>query len=214
MEMAEAINTTNSKITRCIHRRLNLQHEIEENLCKQNHLSNLHSYKNQEQLFNRKINHLKKRLAHVEPYDDDINEEHSLMAPNCIARIQNHFRLLNFSSETEKRLLCQTSSPNQFSQQRNSTPFIPSRPTINYSCRSARNPHSLKSDIFEQKTFQSYRNQQIFDEQQKQLKISKRKTFLLKEFDELKHTIDDPYAAFSVLAALSRAFLLIDSGTE
>jgi hypothetical protein len=61
--------------------------------------------------------------------------------------------------------------------------------------------------LFEQKTFQSYRNQQIFDEQQ-------RKTFLLKDFDELKHTIDDPYAAFSVLAALSRAFLLIDSGTE
>jgi len=197
--MAEPIN---SKITRCIHRRLNLQHEIEENLCKQNHLSNLHSYKNQEQLFNRKINHLKKHLAQVEPYDDDINEEHSLMAPNCIARIQNHFRLLNFSSETEKRLLCQTSSSNQFPQKRNSTPFIPSHRTINYSCRSARNPHS-----FEQKTFQSYRNQQIFDEQQ-------RKTFLLKDFDELKHTIDDPYAAFSVLAALSRAFLLIDSGTE
>lgn len=201
--MDESTSKTRARINMCTYRRLNIEHEINENLCKQRYSSNLHFYKHQEQLFNRKINRLSNILQHIEPYDSkDINEEESFMAPNCLTRIQNHFRLLNFSSETEKRLLCQTSSSNQFPQKRNSTPFIPSRRTINYSCRSARNPH-----LFEQKTFQSYRNQQIFDEQQ-------RKTFLLKDFDELKHTIDDPYAAFSVLAALSRAFLLIDSGTE
>jgi hypothetical protein len=135
-----------------------------------------------------------------------MNNERSLMTPNCSTRIQNHFRLLNFKSETGKRLLCQSSSklPN-ISQKRDSREIrgiLLNRSAINY-------PFSYK-----QKTFQSYLNQQIIDEQQKQIQNNQRRNSLLKEFDELKHTIDDPNSAFSVLAALSRALLFIDSGRE
>ncbi|CAF0831529.1 unnamed protein product [Adineta steineri] len=178
--MEEGIIKTNVKISQCNHRRLNMQYKIDLNHHKQNHISNLHSYERQEQLFNRKINHLKKSLAYT-PFsiDEDTNEEKPLTTPNCLARIQNHYRLLKFSSETEKRLLYQT----PLSQ-----------------LQSTRNHLLTKADIFESKNV---------DEQQKQ-----RKDFLFKEFDELKHTIDDPYAAISVLAALSRTFLILDSGTE
>src|SRR5256885_1007651 len=102
--MEESSSKITSKINMCAYRRLNIQHEIDENLRKQNHLSNLHFYKYREELFNRKINHLRKNLEHIEPYitDDNINDEESIMVPNCFTRILNHFRLLNFSSDTEK----------------------------------------------------------------------------------------------------------------
>jgi hypothetical protein len=230
--MEEITSKTKLKFNMCAYRRLNIEHEFDEHLRKQNYLSNLHFYKHQEQLLNRKINHLRKSLANIEPYNtDDINDEESLTEPNCFTRIQNHFRLLNFSSDTEKRLLCQAPSSNKsskqtsnqlpnISQKRNSNEcirrvsFSPSRPSKKYSCRSASNHHCSNSDFLEQKTFQSYLNQQIFDEQKKQIKNDQRKNFLLKEFDELKHTIDDPNSTISVLAALSRAIIVLDSGTE
>jgi hypothetical protein len=195
----------------CTYRRLNIEHEINENLRKQNYASNLHFYKHREQLFNRKINHLKKALEHIEP---SVNEEESSMALNCSTRIQNHFRLLNFSSETERRLSGQL--PN-ISQKRNSNEIdqcirrvslYQSNPRKIDSCQSAINHHG------KHKTFQSYLNQQIFDEQNKQLTNDQRKCFLLKEFDELKHTIDDPHSTMSVLAALSRAIIFLDSAIE
>jgi hypothetical protein len=233
--MEETINKTKFRIQSCTNRRLSIQHEFDEHLRKQNHLSNLHFYKYQEELFNRKMNHLRKNLEHIEPYvTDDINDEEALMTPNCFTRIQNHFRLLNFSSDTEKRLLCQAPSYNKsnkqisnqlpnISQKRNANEinqcirrvsFYQSRPPKTYSCRSASNHHFRKSDFLEKKNFQSYLNQQIFDEQKKQINNVQRKTFLLKEFDELKHTIDDPNATLSVLAALSRAIYFLDSATE
>jgi len=116
--MEETINKTKFRIQSCTNRRLSIQHEFDEHLRKQNHLSNLHFYKYQEELFNRKMNHLRKNLEHIEPYvTDDINDEEALMTPNCFTRIQNHFRLLNFSSDTEKRLLCQAPSYNKSNKQ-------------------------------------------------------------------------------------------------
>lgn len=209
IKMEEIQSKTKLRINMCTHRRLNIQHEIDEHLRKQTHLSTLHSYKYQEELFHRKINHLKKNLEQIPPYiDDEINDEESFMSPNCSTRIQNHLRLLNFSSDTEKRLLSQTTSSNKFpniTQKRNSNQI---------KCRSAINRRASNLDFDEQKPFQSYLNQQIFDEQKKQIKNDQRKTYLLKEFDELKHTIDDPNSTFSVLAALSRAILFLDSATE
>jgi hypothetical protein len=237
--MEETKNKTKLKINKCAYRRLSIEHQANENLRQQTHLSNLHFHKYQEQLFNRKLDHLKKSLQHIEPYvdDDDINNEQSLMTPNCFTRIQNHFRLLNFSSQTEKRLLCQAPSYYKSSkqqQQSNHLPNIPqkkknsvainqcirrvsfyqSRSPTDYSCRSAINHHFSNANTLEGESFQSYLNQQIYDEHRKQIKNDERKTSLLKEIDELKHTIDDPHSTFSVLAALSRAFLFLDSGTE
>lgn len=222
IKMDESTSKTRARINMCTYRRLNIEHEINENLCKQHYSSNLHFYKHQEQLFNRKINRLSNILQHIEPYDSkDINEEESFMAPNCLTRIQNHFRLLNFSSETEKRLLCQGPSyqlPN-ISPKRNSNEIDQcarrvslhqSQPRRKETCRSAIN-HRFSHGNF---AFQSYLNQHIFDEQEKQLKNDQRKSFLLKEFDELKHTIDDPHSTVSVLAALSRAIIFLDSATE
>jgi hypothetical protein len=198
--MDEEIPKTKLKINMVTYRRLNIQHEINENLRKQSYLSNLHDHKYHEQLIYRKINHLRKSLEHIEPYiHHNINNERSLMTPNCSTRIQNHFRLLNFSSATEKRLSCQTPS--------NKLPNISQN-------RSAINHPFFRSESFEQKTIQSYFNQQLFDEQQKQIKINQRKNDLLEEMDELKHTINDPNSTFSVLAALSRALIFIDSATE
>lgn len=41
--------------------------------------------------------------------------------------------------------------------------------------------------------------------------LDERKSFLLKEFDELKHKIEDPYATISVLTALSRALIFLEN---
>jgi len=51
----------------------------------------------------------------------------------------------------------------------------------------------------------------MFNEYENQLKNNQRKEILLKQFDGLKHTIDDPYSTLSVLAALSRILLDLDS---
>jgi hypothetical protein len=228
--MEESITKTKLKMIMCNHRRLNIQHEINENLRKKNHLSNLNSYQYQKQLFHRKLNQLRKSLEHIEPYTtEDTNEEDSLIAPNCFKRIQNHFHLLNFSSYTKQRLLCQAPSYNKSSEHishqlpnitQKINPYIKgasfyqSRPAETYSCRSAINDHIFRGHFLEQETFQSYLNQQISNEQKKQFKNNQRKNSLLKELDELKHTIDDPNSTFSVLAALSRAILFLNSGRE
>ncbi|CAF0940643.1 unnamed protein product [Adineta ricciae] len=219
--MQDEISKTTARISRCTHRRLTIQHDIDENHRKQTYLSTLHAYKHQEQLFNRKVNHLRKCLEQNEPFyaanrdnNHETYEKQSLTSPNCLARVHNHLRLLKFSSETEKRLLS-SALPSKLPQRRHSNQYIP-RPSLPRarSCRSAKTPSLIKSDVSEQNTFQSYLHQQINDEQLKQLNINKRKGSLLKEFDKLKHTIDDPYATLSVLATLSRAFLRYSTETE
>jgi hypothetical protein len=190
--MDESTGKLRSKINMCTYRRLNIEHEINENLCKQNYSSNLHFYKYREQLFNQKVNHLRKAVEHIEPVSTD-EEESSFMTSNSSSRIQNQFRMLNFSSKTEKRLSCQF-------------PNIPRK-------RNSNEMHHRYSHGGH-KTFQSYINQQIFDEQKKQIENVRRKSSLMKEFDELKHTINDPHSTISVLAALSRAIIFLDSATE
>jgi hypothetical protein len=71
-----------------------------------------------------------------------------------------------------------------------------------------------RSNSDDEKYFQVFLNQQIFNENKNQLKYNERKAILLKQFDELKHTINDPHSTLSVLAALSRALLYLDSAIK
>jgi hypothetical protein len=103
---------------------------------------------------------------------------------------KRNFHLLNFSS--------QASIYNKSSKQiSNHLPRIPDR-----------------SNSDDKKYFQVFLNQQIFNENKNQLKYNERKAILLKQFDELKHTINDPHSTLSVLAALSRAILYLDSARK
>jgi hypothetical protein len=186
------------KINMNTYRRLNIQHKMDEAILKQKHLFNLKLYKYREEMFNKKIECLRKNLEHIQPYtddDDDTNEQHTLITSNCFTRIKTHFHLLNFSSQTQKRLLCQTPIYNKPSKQISSDE---KRPSMTYSFR----PNSN-----EEKSVQLFLNRQHKD----QIKNNKRKIILLKQFDELKHTINDPHSTLSALAALSRAVLYLDS---
>lgn len=60
----------------------------------------------------------------------------------------------------------------------------------------------------QRKTFQQSPSpsKQISDDHHDEQKAN-----LLKQFDELKHTINDPYSALSALAALSRSLAYLDS---
>lgn len=203
-KVEDLTSKTQLKINRCTHRRLTIEHELGQQIRKQTYLSNQQFHKHREKLFHQKINHLKKTLEQTEPHAiDESNTNETMLAPNCSSRIQNHFRLLNFSSETEKRLLQHKSAehlPNIFSRRNSSA--------IDQSIERVSLAQSRKSSARHQQ------QQPMFDEQIQQLKNDQRKASLLKEFDELKHTIDDPHSTYSVLAALSRAILFLDSGTE
>ena len=219
----------------CTFRRLNIEHQVDEHLRQQHHRSTLQFYRYREQLFRQKLDRLRKDLEGIEPHvADDDTKDGTLMTPNGFIRIQNHFRLLNLSPQTEKRLLCQAPMYNKtpgelvntlpsVMQRKHSTDihqcekrvsFYQSRQPRTYSCRSANNRQFSHSIEMEERNLQSYLNRQIFDEQRKQQHHDERKSSLLKDFDELKHTIDDPHCTLSVLAALSRALLFLDSGTE
>lgn len=235
--MDEGTNKAKIKINKCKYRRISIEHEIDENIRKKTHLSNLHFYNYREQLFNQKVDRLRKNLEHIEPYsarDDTATDGDSLMTPNCFSRIHNHFRLLNFSPDSEKRLSCQAPSygktskqtsnqlpiiqqksiSNEIDQCQRRVSFYQSRLPMNYSCRSGANNHFSNADEIQEKTLRSYINQHLTDEQGQQMKNNERKSSLLKEFDQLKHTIDDPNSTFSVLAALSRALLFFDSARK
>ena len=201
-KIEESTSKTQLKINLCTHRRLNIEHQFGEQLRKQNYLSNQNFHRHREQTFHRKLNQFKKTFDQTESHPiEQTDDDQSMLLPNYSTRIQNHCRLLNLSTETEKRLLNGKSSHH--------LPAIPSRRnslTIDQSQPSKKLPINPR--------LQSYFNQQMSGEQDKQLKNDQRKAYLLKEFDELKHTIEDPHSAFSVLAALSRAILFLDSGTE
>lgn len=237
--MEETTNSSSSKtnlrINRCTYRRLNIEHEVNEHLRLQTHLSTLDSYKQQEQKFNKKLKNLRKSLTQIQPYSlNEINNEDSLMTPNCFSRIQNHFRLLNFSSDTEKRLLCQAPSYNKSNkllspilpcipQKKNSKEidqcvrrisFYQSRLPQPYSCRSPVNEHFSTVDLTGEKRYRAYIEEQKSNQILQREKNDQRKADLLNEFDRLKHSINDPHSTLSVLAALSRAFLFLDSDVE
>jgi hypothetical protein len=167
------------KVNMSTYRRLNIQHKMDETMLKQKHLLNLQTYKHREEIFQKKVDRLKKSFEHIQPY---INDQQTLITSNCFNRIKTHFHLLKFSPQSQERLLS------------NHLPNIHHRVNSNY-----------------QKTFEEFLNQQISNEHKNQLKNNERKIILLKEFDELKHTINDPHSTLSVLAALSRALLYLDS---
>jgi len=101
-----------------------------------------------------------------------------------------HFHLLNFSSQASIYNKSNKQIPNHL-------PRIPDR-----------------SNSDAEKYFQVFLNQQIFNENKNRLNYNERKAILLKQFDELKHTINDPHSTLSVLAALSRALLYLDSAIK
>ena len=234
--MEDFLNTKTVKMDMCVHRRLRIEHHLNEHLLKQIHLSNLHARRQQEELFRRKVTHLRTSLDQIRPYgdDDETMNESNLMTPAGFTRIQNHFRLLNFSSEAEKRLLCQAPSYGKSTEQRTRhlprlVPrkssnaielcdqrrlFYQSRLPANYSCRSTTSAQFPPVHYPDEDLFQSYLTQHVSDEHRQQRERDERKADLLKDFDELKHTIDDPHSTLSVLAALSRAILFFDLRTE
>ena len=236
--MEQAVDKKKHQVNMCTFRRLNIEHQIDEHLRQQHHRSTLQFHRYREQLFRRKLDRLRKNLDEIEPQvvddEDDEMEDEALMKPNGFLRIQNHFRLLNLSPQTEKRLLCQApvySKPHgegvnalpavidrkqssDIRQCEKRVSFYQSRQPRTYSCRSANNPHFAQPIELEEKNLQSYLHRQIFDEQRKQQHHDERKSSLLKGFAELKHTIDDPHCTLSVLAALSRALLFLDSGRK
>lgn len=236
MAMEEKPNKTRIKVDACTRRRLSIQHDFDESIRKKSLSANMHYYKHREDLFNKKLDNLRRNLEHIEPYvtDETEDDEEATLAPNCFARIQSHFRMLNFSPESEKRLLCQAPSYHKSNKQisneallllqrRNShnvdpstrrVSFYQSRLPVNFSSRSSTNNHFTSTELLQKKTLQSFVSHQIVDEQHKQEKNAERKTEMLKEFDELKHTIDDPNSTLSALAALTRALLYLDSGTK
>ena len=165
------------KVNMSTYRRLSIQHKMDETMLKQEHLLNLRTYKHREEMVQRKVDRLKKSFEHIQP---NINDQQTLITGNCFNRIQTHFHLLNFSPQTQERLLS------------NHLPNI---------------HHRINSKSNEKKYFEA----QISNEHENQLKNNERKIILLKEFDELKHTINDPHSTLSVLAALSRALLYLDS---
>ena len=234
--MEDFLNTKTVKMDMCVHRRLRIEQQLNEHLLQQVHLSNLHARRQQEKLFQRKLTHLRTSIDQIRPYgDDDENvNESNLMIPACFTRIQNHFRLLNFSSEAQKRLLCQAPSYGRSTQQRvHPLPRLVPRKSANalelcnqrrllyqsrlpahYSCRSTTNSQFPPVHYPDEDVFQPYLTQHVCDEHRRQRERDERKTDLLKDFDELKHTIDDPHSTLSVLAALSRAILFFDCRTE
>ena len=234
------------KINLCAHRRLNLQHKTDEHFRAQQHRSELQFHRHREQIFQRKLDRLRKNVERVElnvpndenengdEDDDDDEDEPTLdekfLKTNCLSRIQNHYRLLNFSAQTEQRLLNPLSTSPKSSKEElsESLPHVQRKKSTNgvepiplqrrassYQSRSARmfSSASTRNDL-EEKTFQSYIDQQLYDERKKQRHQNERKGFLLKDFDELKHSIEDPHATLSVLAALSRALLFLESETD
>ncbi|CAF4072260.1 unnamed protein product [Adineta steineri] len=153
------------------YRRLNIQHKMKEANLTKDHLLNLKIYKHREEMFNRKVDRLRKSVEHLQPYiDNDTNDQQTSTTP-----------IYNKSSK----------------QITNHLPLIRSR-----------------TNSKDENNFQTFLNQQILNEYKNQLKYDERKAILLKEFDELKHTINDPHSTLSVLAALSRALLYLDSGKK
>jgi hypothetical protein len=218
----EAKLTTNMTIRR----RLNIQHQTQLTNLRQDHLVNLKSYKHREEMFHRKVDTLRKSVDRIQPYgDEDTIDEQTLTTPNCFARVKTEFQLLNFSSQTQQRLLCKAPRYNKSSQPKtNHLPSIPYRVNANESekclqCLSSyrtRSPtiYSCRSKPNDEKHSQTFLKQQIIHEHQNQRQHDERKVILLKDIDELKHTIDDPHSTLSALAALSRALRSLDEGMK
>ncbi|UJR08551.1 hypothetical protein I4U23_012812 [Adineta vaga] len=208
------------------HRRLNIQHKMEENNLKQDHLLTLKSYQYREGMFHQRIDQLKKNIERIQPHvDNDMNDQQKLRIPNNFAHIKTQFHLLNISTQTQKRLLCQVPEYNKPKKQKtNHFPLIPHRSHTNeidkclqrLSFFRTRAPiiYSCQSNSNDEKVFQTFLKQQIVNEHKNQRNHNERKAILLKEFDQLKHTIDDPHSTSSALAALSRALLDLEFGTK
>ena len=174
-------------------------------------------------MFRRKVDSLRKSIERIQPYgSEDTYDEQNLITPNCFARVKTEFQLLNFSPQDRQRLLCQAPVHNKASQPKtNHLPPIPYRANANESEKclqrlsfyQTRSPaiYSCRAKSNDKKHSQTFLKQQILNEHQTQLKHDERKVALLKEIDELKHTIDDPHSTLSALAALSRALLSLDA---
>ena len=129
--------TNRIKLNMAAYRRVNIEHQIQENLLKQTHLLNLRLYQSREVLFRRqkKIFEYQQRSSQLKQIANEINR----------------------------------------------------------------------------KNYRIYLDEQIRVEQQKQTETNRQKSLLLKQFGELKHTINDPHSTLSTLAALSRSLLSLET---
>ena len=226
---------TRARLSMCTNRRLDIEQQIDVHLRQQVCRTNLHYYRYREQIFQQKVERMKRNFQQMHSYTGDDKEmkkidDDQLLKPNCSKRIQNHIKLMNFSSETERNLLRQTSNSKgtddelsdslpsvnlrKGSAKRENTSRCPSaskpRSARARSCRSAYNPRIFLPIDDEQNNSHPYFDEQILDEHRKRETHDQRKTFLLKEFDELRHDIDDPHATMSVITALSRTLLFLE----
>lgn len=207
-------------MNQCANRRLSLEHQFAEHLEEQRVRSNLQSYRYREQIFQRKLDRLKRNIERIDLHPPENENEESLtedrlLMSNCLPRIQNHYRLMNFSAETEQRLLNSNSMRPKSAKENPSESLSNSnRKKSSSGERRSSFSRSMQNEAEEKNPFRSYIDQQLYDERRRQRDQNQRKSFLLKDFDELKHRIDDPHSTFSVLAALSRALLFLESESE
>ncbi|CAF0803974.1 unnamed protein product [Adineta ricciae] len=198
---------TDCKATMHTHRRLNAQHKIEENNLTEDHLLKLKLCRHRREMFHHKMNLCGKNSGYVER--DEMDEQQKITTSNCVMRMKTQLQILNISTQTQKRLLDQVAIYNK--QRTHQLPSI-SNPSSTNEIKNCLERLSLYRT--DEKRSQMYLNQQILKEHKNQREYNERKTVLFKQFDELKHAIEDPHSTLSTLAALSRALLHLDSGMK
>ena len=189
------------------HRRLNIQHKIEENNLTEDHLLKLKFYRHRRQMFHHKMSLRGKNSGCVERAG--VDEQQKITISNCVMRMKTQLQLLNISTQTQKRLLDQVAIRNK--QKNHQLPSISDRSSTNEIKNCLERLSLYRTN---EKRSQMYLDRQISNEHKNQREHNERKTVLLKQFDELKHTIEDPHSTLSTLAALSRALLHLDSGMK
>ncbi|CAF0796439.1 unnamed protein product [Adineta ricciae] len=198
---------TNCEAIMHTHRRLNIQRKIEENNLTEDHLLKLKLYRHRREMFHHKMNLHGKNSGYVQR--DDMDEQQKIIKSNCVMRMKTQLQLLNISTQTQKRLLDQVAIHNK--QRTHQLPSITNPSGINEMKNCLERLSLYRRD---EKRSQMYLNQQILNEHENQREHNERKMILLKQFDELKHTIEDPHSTLSTLAALSRALLHLESGMK
>ena len=118
------------------------------------------------------------------------------------------YRRLNIEHKINENLLKQTHLLNLRFYRSREELFARRQKTFEYQQRSSLTKQL--ADRLRKSNYQLYLNQQISSEHENQIKNNEEKEILLKKFDELKHTINDPHSTLSALAALSRSLFSLE----
>ncbi|CAF0784216.1 unnamed protein product [Didymodactylos carnosus] len=118
-------------------RRLNAQYQLQYNVLNRQRSEAYGFHKHREHLFRQHLTKLRFDIAKIQPYQEyqrkksiflkdgypiltmssDIPEDDTGLIPTCFSRIENQFRLMNFTTKTKQRLLCQAPSYKKQQQQ-------------------------------------------------------------------------------------------------